>query len=146
MTFEEQYDPVDIEDYFAHYGRKGMKWYQHIFGEVQSHAKYAKKGNSTKSKSKNKDQKKVKVKISKKSYKQLSDEDLQRRINRLRNEKEYLELTRVTRRAGKRAVVSVLGAVGKGTLRVIEDQTKNVGNRIVGQIISDLLDEEKKKK
>lgn len=32
-----------------HYGRKGMKWYQHIFGEAQSHAKYAKGKKSKKS-------------------------------------------------------------------------------------------------
>lgn len=29
-----------------HYGRKGMKWYQHIYGPVQSIAKYAKKAGS----------------------------------------------------------------------------------------------------
>ena len=38
MNFEE-YDPVDIEDFLVHYGRKGMKWYEHIFGRIQEHAK-----------------------------------------------------------------------------------------------------------
>ncbi len=26
---------INEEDYLAHYGRKGMKWYQHIFGDKQ---------------------------------------------------------------------------------------------------------------
>lgn len=30
-----------MEDELMHYGRKGMKWYQHIFGERQDKAKYA---------------------------------------------------------------------------------------------------------
>jgi hypothetical protein len=29
------------EDELMHYGRKGMKWYQHIYGKEQGHAKYA---------------------------------------------------------------------------------------------------------
>lgn len=35
----------DLENYrdsLEHYGRKGMKWYEHIFGREQSHAKYSK--------------------------------------------------------------------------------------------------------
>lgn len=34
----------DYRDYLEHYGRKGMKWYQHLFGDYQSGAKYAKQG------------------------------------------------------------------------------------------------------
>ena len=30
-------------DFLEHYGREGMKWYQHIYGKEQSHAKYAEK-------------------------------------------------------------------------------------------------------
>lgn len=32
------------QDSLTHYGRLGMKWYQHIFGEYQGAAKYAEKG------------------------------------------------------------------------------------------------------
>ena len=140
MTFEEEYDPVDIEDYFAHYGRKGMKWYEHIFGRLQAHAKYAKE----KRQSKKELRKNMEQKIKKSNYKKLSDEELKSRINRLRSEKEYLELNRATRKAGKRAAAAVLQAIGKGTLRVIEDQTRNAGNKLVGEIISSYLDEKKK--
>lgn len=34
------------DDYLEHYGREGMKWYQHIFGEKDSRAKYSDKGAS----------------------------------------------------------------------------------------------------
>lgn len=35
---------ISEQDYLEHHGVKGMKWYQHIFGKEQSHAKYSKKG------------------------------------------------------------------------------------------------------
>lgn len=33
----------DNSEELMHYGRKGMKWYQHVYGAVQTTAKYAKK-------------------------------------------------------------------------------------------------------
>lgn len=30
-----------MSEYLAHYGRKGMKWYQHIFGDEDRRAKYS---------------------------------------------------------------------------------------------------------
>lgn len=33
---------AEYRDTLEHSGRKGMKWYQHIFGDYQDHAKYAK--------------------------------------------------------------------------------------------------------
>lgn len=36
--------PVIADDSIAHYGRLGMKWYQHIYGDYQGAAKYAEKG------------------------------------------------------------------------------------------------------
>lgn len=60
-----------------HYGRKGMKWYQHIFGDQDSRAKYSKGSDSAPKKEKVGD---------------LSDAELQKRINRLRMESEYKKL------------------------------------------------------
>lgn len=39
------FDTVDAsgEEVVEHYGRKGMKWYQNIFGRRQKHAKYNKR-------------------------------------------------------------------------------------------------------
>lgn len=42
----------DLENYrdsLEHYGRKGMKWYEHIFGKEQSHAKYSKSSSGSSS-------------------------------------------------------------------------------------------------
>lgn len=38
-----EFDEIELE----HSGRKGMKWYQHIFGDYQDHARYAVKGTTT---------------------------------------------------------------------------------------------------
>lgn len=35
---------ISNDDTIAHYGRLGMKWYKHIYGEYQGGAKYAEKG------------------------------------------------------------------------------------------------------
>lgn len=44
------------DDYIAHYGRLGMKWYKHIYGDYYGNAKYAKKGKAINAKlSKKKD-------------------------------------------------------------------------------------------
>ena len=57
LTLYRKDSVINEEDYLAHYGRKGMKWYQHIFGDYQKGAKYAKRSGtsdtptSTKSKS-----------------------------------------------------------------------------------------------
>ena len=35
---------MDNQDSLEHYGRQGMKWYQHIYGEMDGRAKYFEKG------------------------------------------------------------------------------------------------------
>ena len=37
---------ISEEDYLAHYGRKGMKWYQHIFGDKKSNGSQLNKNKS----------------------------------------------------------------------------------------------------
>lgn len=51
------------QDYIAHYGRIGMKWYQHIYGEYQGAAKYAQKGAKKVAKMKDRYDKKYTPKI-----------------------------------------------------------------------------------
>lgn len=115
LTFEEEYDPVDIEDYLAHYGRKGMKWYEHIFGRLQGHAKYAKDGATKKSR----------------NYKKLSDEDLRKDIERKKLEKEYLELTRETRTTGKRLVKRALDLLEDEGFNIVKGSVDNIGKQYV---------------
>lgn len=40
----EAIDPVKEYEYLEHYGRLGMKWYKHIYGEKDGRAKYLNKG------------------------------------------------------------------------------------------------------
>lgn len=56
MNNDEIYEAVSHdEEILAHYGRIGMKWYQHIFGDYQGAAKYAEKGAKKVAASKQKD-------------------------------------------------------------------------------------------
>lgn len=56
MNNDEIYEAVSHdEEILAHYGRLGMKWYQHIFGDYQGAAKYAEKGAKKVAASKQKD-------------------------------------------------------------------------------------------
>lgn len=48
MDFKDDVD-LDRDDFLEHYGRKGQKWYQHIFGDRDPRAAYF-KGDSDKSK------------------------------------------------------------------------------------------------
>ena len=83
-----------------HYGRKGMKWYQHIYGPVQTVAKYAKKVGSKLSDAKASHDKKQldrfekkkediirsgDAKIIRKNQDKLSDAELKRAFDRLKN-------------------------------------------------------------
>ena len=83
-----------------HYGRKGMKWYQHIYGPVQSVAKYAKKVGSKLSDAKASHDEKQKAKWEekkesiirsgdaktiRKNQDKLSDAELKRAFDRLKN-------------------------------------------------------------
>lgn len=56
MNNDEIYEAVSHDkEILAHYGRLGMKWYQHIFGDYQGAAKYAEKGAKKVAASKQKD-------------------------------------------------------------------------------------------
>ncbi len=129
MTFEEEYDPVDIEDYLAHYGRKGMKWYEHIFGKLQEHAKYNKKKSAQKKASKQIEKEEKKKKRA--SYKKLSDEELRRRIDRQKLEKEYLELTKETRTNSQRLVKRALNLLEDVGFDVVKGSVENIGKQYV---------------
>lgn len=39
---------IDMSESLSHFGRMGMKWYQHIYGDDDPRAKYSKKGGVTK--------------------------------------------------------------------------------------------------
>ena len=141
---EELYDPEDLGDYFAHFGRDGMKWYQHIFGKFQPQAKYA-GGESEKSSSQTSSQKKEKAP----SHKKMSNEEIKKRIDRLTLEKQYLDLTRDTRTKGKKLVDRILDLFEKSTFDIAQQTLTSLGKKYVYQFfdkrIENYLKEKKKK-
>lgn len=112
------------ENELIHYGRKGMKWYQHIFGEIDKRAAYAsaklkaasdaanalKKANASVSKDKE-------LASNKAALRRLSDAELQARINRLNMEKQYRELVlgpqKEKTHKGRDIVLDVIASFGK---------------------------------
>ena len=91
-----------------HYGRQGMKWYQHIYGPVQSIAKYAQKAGSKISNAKASHDAKAEAKWEKKKEKiirsgdakkvqkyfsKLTDDELKRADNRINEENALNSMT-----------------------------------------------------
>ena len=85
------------DDVLAHYGILGMKWGK----------RKARKGGS--------------VKKSKKSdpVKKMSDDELRRRLNRMRMEQEYKNLSKVNVTNGKKKAQAVLRELGKVTVKAV---------------------------
>ena len=77
------------EEELMHYGRKGMKWGQNIFGKKLSSLKKRKNDSDS---DEGESEKKPKP-PAKKSVKDMSDAELQREVNRLQLEQRYKQLT-----------------------------------------------------
>jgi hypothetical protein len=88
-----------LENYLAHYGKKGMRWGTRSAGTHSS-------GKASKKVAKRTTYKKPPTK--------LSDAELQRRVKRLETEKKYIELNKATRPSttGKKAASKLLGQAG----------------------------------
>lgn len=118
------------DDELYHYGRKGMKWGQHIFGKVTATAGRAGRfiGNKIKTGARDarntyrlkRDKKKYQKELDalrKKPFKRLTDDELNKAIERLNLEKEYVKLTKETSKnqvnRGRKFVVDILESSGK---------------------------------
>lgn len=115
-----------------HYGRKGMKWGQNIFGKKRSSGSSApttlrgkiEAKKKAKAKAKAAEEKKRKAEAEareltkRKSVKKMSDAELKDRINRLKMEDDYRKLMNDndTLTKGAKFVMGVLEKVGKDAL------------------------------
>lgn len=109
------FTPMDRDDFIRHYGVKGMKWgVRRKKGGVET----AKK---TQSKS---------VAARKAEAESMSDDELRSKINRLRMEKDYLDLTAPTVTKGKNEVQKIIlnnakqelsKAAGRQSAKLIKD-------------------------
>lgn len=134
-------------DELMHYGRKGMKWYQSIFGDKKTSggSKNTKKKSSTSDKDESATKKKTAVKSKsettntkpkKKSVKEMTNEELQAEINRRQLEQRYSQLNPEPVSLGKRFVNSVtkdvlLPAIKDGSKQLLIEQIKNAGNEFI---------------
>jgi len=101
------------QDYIAHYGRIGMKWYQHIYGEYQGAAKYAAKGAN----------KLTKINTKKQRYADA--------INKLSSSKVSKILLSKQLKQGKKDVVSMERKAKK--IEEIMNEAKSIANKKSGQ-------------
>lgn len=92
-------------DYLIHYGVLGMKW-----GRRKSRTKKSSASSSKQIPKKSSTKPKAKKKV---NIKELSDSDLQKKINRLQMEKRYRDLKKDEISAGRKLVGDILMTSGK---------------------------------
>lgn len=122
--------------YFVHSGVKGMRWgvrrFQNHDGTLTSLGrKRYKKTSSKKSDKYHEDYKKA---HNKKSIKEMSDQELRERNNRLNSEKQYKELTK-KKGIGKKAVSAfIAGGATLTALTVAVGQYKKVADKAIDKV------------
>ena len=90
-------------DDLMHYGRLGMRWGQHIFGDEKRMTSAAATGKSRR----RRPTKKFRNEVS-----GLSDDELRKRVNRLNLERQYSQLTGADTRHGAEVAREVLQTTG----------------------------------
>lgn len=102
-------------DELMHYGRKGMKWGQNIFGKVKSGAGKAKAKRDAKKKDDT--ERKTSRSIGKKHARDMTADEIKKEIDRLTLEKNYKTLLNETRpetkEKGKKFVMNILEKAGE---------------------------------
>lgn len=117
MTYYVGAIPYSVND-VAHYGRRGMKWGQHIFGDEKKSAAAASAGKSAynvireSSEVAGRFTKKRVSSTFKANTSKLSDDELRKRVNRLNLERQYAQLTGADTRRGAEVTREILQTTG----------------------------------
>lgn len=126
-----------------HSGTKGMKWgvrlYQNKDGSLTPLGKvrYGKKGSGTTT---SKSSGETTTKPKKRTIKDLSDEELGRRITRLEQEKKYREL--LASEPGKKKIYSGKRFIEKVLIPSGEDIAKQISNALLAKAVNKAFKEE----
>lgn len=102
-----------MEDVLMHYGRKGMKWYQSIYGSKKKKSSGIKRAKAKVRKLSEDQKERLDRKAAVKKRRTLSDADIKKRIERLKLEKELKDLTEANIGPGKSWVTKVLSNSGE---------------------------------
>lgn len=110
--------------HIAHHGRKGMKWYQHIFGALDPRAEYKvgrMKNDGTRT-------------YGTKNIKNATDDELRQQINRKNLESEYLSKVNPRHEGVCRKILSKVGSklIDKAAGEITDRATTFVKNAIDG--------------
>lgn len=118
-----EHNGIDVEDYFAHYGKKGMKW-----GIRKDRSSGGSRSSSSPSNTKPKaETAKLRNTFSAKPQnRRMTDQELRNRINRLDMERRYKELTAPTPKAD-RFVKKLLVESGQSAARQLANRAVTVG-------------------
>lgn len=129
-------DYYDRQDELYHYGRKGMKWGQNIFGKVKSGA--ARVGRKISDAHQKKKAEKAADRLRKKPYSKLTDAELKERIQRMQLEKNLKDLDRQvnpTTEKGSKFLSSVTEAAGQALVTAgKEAATKFIKNKLFDKL------------
>lgn len=130
----------------THHGVKGQKWGvirtpEQLGYRVKSGAKRVK---SLLSKRRDEKRSRIRKKPKRIALKKMSDQELEKRLSRLRKETEYRQLSKQARGRGKNLVMDVLERSGKN---VLTDLTTSEMRKVVKKVFKDVQfsGEEKKK-
>lgn len=142
-----------MDNELYHYGRKGMKWGQNIFGRRNSSGSGTKKSTTKSISSRiskaNKQRKKAKAqedkkkqevkeanKIKKKKVSEMTDDELQSRINRLQMEKQYRDLeASLYPKKGENFISQALKDAAKGSVNNLAGQAfDTIGGEAINKI------------
>ena len=119
----------DIDDVLEHYGRLGMKWYQHLYGEVDGRAKYDQKW-------KNKETKKVQSKYASKHAKMSEQANEAFMDEKIYKGRSILKLRNALRDQARKEITTIAGMTSDQILKEVKDKHKYQAKRIIKAIFT----------